>query len=330
MWFEKLFGFIETEPEDVRAKIICKNGQLTSLVNGNSYQYGALSIPTLEELKREVGRHTETPKRLQFSEIVADVQDLHCLKENNGALFQAASQFNLLEMVNPDVTPERGVGIYEFDHTQGPACAIACGAGTVYRNYFVPIGNQIGQSASLQVDCLSGIGEKLNNEALQLWTIKNGYAFLSQAALVHISQHIENLSQVAYTELRSLLKVGIQWDTEVTIGESGQLVTQVYSSAFPVAYSEVAASYWEAFARLILEGTYEATLYAAVLNRRKTGNNKVYLTMVGGGVFGNKTEWITEAIIHALNAFKEEDLDVKMVSYGASSEAVRGLVESWF
>ena len=48
--------------------------------------------------------------------------------ENAGALFQVASQLNLLEMTGPEVTPEDGVTIYQDDRTQGPACAIAAGA----------------------------------------------------------------------------------------------------------------------------------------------------------------------------------------------------------
>lgn len=48
-----------------------------------------------------------------------------------GSLFQVASQFNVLEMVSPNVGPEAGITIYENDHTQGPACAIACPAGAV-------------------------------------------------------------------------------------------------------------------------------------------------------------------------------------------------------
>jgi len=32
---------------------------------------------------------------------------------------------------------KHGVTRYQHDHTQGPACAIACGAATIYRNYFV-------------------------------------------------------------------------------------------------------------------------------------------------------------------------------------------------
>ncbi len=84
-------------------------------------------------------------------------------------MLQVASQFNLLEMAAPDVVPENGVGIYEHDYTQGPACAIAAGAGTVFRNYLVPVKNQTGQSADCQVDCLADIGKSLGNESQQLW-----------------------------------------------------------------------------------------------------------------------------------------------------------------
>lgn len=75
--------------------------------------------------------------------------------QNAGALFQVASQFNLLEMQSHHNTPESGVGIYGSDSTQGPACAIASGAGTIYRNYFVPVNGQIGQSKDNQIDCLT-------------------------------------------------------------------------------------------------------------------------------------------------------------------------------
>ncbi len=78
---------------------------------------------------------------VSLSEVVPDVQALHLLPENAGAVFQVASQFNLLEMVGPSVTPEDGVGGYEFDRTQGPACAIACGAGSHRRNRTTCVGD---------------------------------------------------------------------------------------------------------------------------------------------------------------------------------------------
>lgn len=77
---------------------------------------------------------------------------MHIDSANARALFQVASQFNLLEMVSPNRTPEQGVGIYDFDLTQGPACAVAAGAGTIYRNYFVLVNGQIGQSTANQLD----------------------------------------------------------------------------------------------------------------------------------------------------------------------------------
>ncbi len=100
---------------------------------------------------------------LGVSTVVGDVGQLHRDPANRHALFQVASQFNLLEMTGPDVTPEDGVTRYAYDRTQGPACAIAAGAATVYRNYFVPVGGQIGQTQDRQIDCLKDIGTALGN-----------------------------------------------------------------------------------------------------------------------------------------------------------------------
>jgi len=41
---------------------------------------------------------------------------------------------------------------------------------------------------------------------------------------------------------------------------------QVFCSALPVAYSHVPRQRWQAFATLILESAYEATLWAAADN----------------------------------------------------------------
>jgi len=147
MWFERLMGFAEQSPEQVRANIDVDGEELVSKVNGSRVRCGRLETPSLAELRRAVGTSpTEAPSRVQ--ELVGDVGELHRRAENAGALFQAASQFNLLEMSSPSVTPEAGVGIYELDHTQGPACAVTCGGGTIYRNYFAPVGKQVGQTAT--------------------------------------------------------------------------------------------------------------------------------------------------------------------------------------
>jgi len=136
-WFEVLTGFRETSPGQVRRSIAIDGDTWTSLVNGRTFTCGRLETPSLGELRHRVARSPGATGRLSVTERVADVSDLHAEGTNAGCLFQVASQFNLLEMVSPRVTPEQGVGIYENDPTQGPACAIAAGVGTIYRNYFV-------------------------------------------------------------------------------------------------------------------------------------------------------------------------------------------------
>ena len=59
------------------------------------------------------------------------------------------------------MTPEHGVTRYQHDHTQGPACAIAAGAATIYRNYFAPVGGSHGQTTERQFDGLADLGETL-------------------------------------------------------------------------------------------------------------------------------------------------------------------------
>ena len=327
MWFKELVGFDEESPENVRENISIDGTKLVSKVNGKSFQCGSLEIPTLSELKKQAPGGDVFRDKIRVHEIVGNVQELHCDEANKNALFQAASQFNLLEMVGPQITPERGIDIYERDYTQGPACAIACGAGTIYRNYFVPLGKQQGQTTNNQIDCLELIGRELKNDELLLWEMRNGYALVNQDGLLNINAQLSKLNINEREGLKGNLKIGIQWNTEVTLNNSKQAVSQAYCSALPVAYSHIESIYWERFARIILEATYEATLYAALINLNSTNCNKVYLTLVGGGAFGNETDWILESLFVAIEKFKNTPLDIGIVSYGNSNQKVRELIK---
>src|SRR6185503_8384934 len=264
--------------------------------------------------------------RISVREVVANVQQLHRNESNAGSLFQVASQFNLLEMVSPDVTPEQGVGIYENDHTQGPACAIAAGAGTIYRNYFAPVNGQIGQSESNQLDCLADIGRELGNSDSRLWQMRNGYALATQTGLIEISNRLRDSNENELDELRKLLRIGVQWNTQVTLKDANHRVSQAYCSALPVSYSEHSSDLWKEFASLVLEASYEATICTAILNWLSTGNNRVYLTLLGGGAFGNETSWITDSIKRALTLYEDWNIEVAIVSYGESKPYVRQIV----
>jgi hypothetical protein len=92
------------------------------------------------------------------------------------------------------------------------------------------------------------------------------------------------------------------------------------SMGLPVAYNRAPRSDWAPFASLVLEASYEATVLAAVLNHQQTGNPRVYLTMVGGGAFGNETRWIFQALRRALHGVRHYPLDVAVVCYRQVSQ----------
>ncbi len=328
-WFETLVGFPEENAGQVCSKLSVEGEFLTSAVNGGTFRCGALETPSLAELRERTATiRRRLPERLRVSEVVGDVQRIHQSPEEDRTLFQVASQFNLLEMIGPGVTPEKGVGIYGMDRTQGPACAIACGAATILRNYFVEIDGGMGQTAERQIDCLRDLGDALGNAGSELWTMRNGYALPTATGLEKIAGRLGKADETKKDALRGLLRIGVHWDAGVTLGTSSNTVSQVFCSALPVAYCAFGAEQWEPFARLVLEATYEATFHAALLNRERTGSSRLYLTLVGGGAFGNRFEWITEALERSLRIFAGTGLDVRMVSYGGPTPGLGVLLGS--
>lgn len=325
-WFEKLTGFPEKSPAFVRENLRIDGNRLLSEVNGRTMIWGRLETPSLTELREQVRSLGCRRSKTTVREIVADVEELHKDRSNKNALFQVASQFNLLEMVSPHVTPEEGVGIYEHDRTQGPTCARAAGAGTIYRNYFVPVDGQIGQSATNQIDCLSDMGAALGNGPGRLWEMRNGYACATGEGLAEISHRLASFDESDIDDIRRRLRIGLQWETEVTAGDGGQTVSQAYCSALPVAYGCHPAGLWEPFARIVLEASYEAAICAGIMNFHATGNRTVYLTLVGGGVFGNPVDWIIKAMERAIGLYDDGGLDIAVVSFGGSKQPVCDLI----
>ena len=84
---------------------------------------------------------------------------------------------------------------------------------------------------------------------------------------------------------------------------------------------------WKPFARLVLEAAYEATLHVALINTERTGNRQEYLTLPGGGAFGNDSDWIMVAIERAARLFSSAYLDISIVSYRASNSDVQRTID---
>jgi hypothetical protein len=328
-WFERITGFAERAHADTQAALRVDGNHLVNHVTGRRFGMGHLQVVSLAELRRQVGvmqpsastssPPTSTPTASALPRIAVvrgDVRDLHLDPAYAGALFQVASQFNLLEMVGPTITPDDGVTRYAWDNTQGPACAMAAGAGTIYRNYLAPVGGGIGQTGNRQIDTLAELGQALGHNTDQpLWHWRNGYALCSSPGLRRIRDRLAGTDDSGLDALRGLLRIGLHWDVEVTDTHDspGPLVSQAYCSALPVAYGEPAKHEWEPFARLVLEAAYEATLLAGVLNLRRGASPQVLLTRLGGGAFGNQPGWIAAAIDYALAHVARQGLELLRV-----------------
>ena len=328
-WFERLTGFREDGYASTQARLSVDGDELVSTVNGKRYGIGELTLPTLAELRGRVD--PRRGRRTSVGAVIGDARALHSDPQFAGALFQVASQFNLLEMTSERVTPERGVAGYAHDHTQGPACAMAAGAATIYRNYLAPVGGGIGQTADRQLDALAGLGAALSeltgSTVSSLWTMANGYALATSEGLAAISRVLGEASDEVLDGLRGQLAIGLHRDVEVTDVDEGErrLVSQAFCSALPIGYSHLPRQDWEPFARLVLEASYEATLLAAAGGVADT----VLLTRVGGGVFGNADAWIDGAIERALGVVEDAGLDVRIVGYRDVAPGVHGIIHRW-
>ena len=118
-WFEQLFGFTESDRTQVYNDLQVEGTTLRSKRRNTEWTCGTLELVSLAELRRRAHNvSTSAGPQIQLSELVGDAKALHADSANAGALFQVASQFNLLEMISPSITPDRGITIYEHDPTQ--------------------------------------------------------------------------------------------------------------------------------------------------------------------------------------------------------------------
>ena len=226
---------------------------------------------------------------------------------------------------------------YEFDHTQGPSCALACAASAVWRNYFVPMGSASdaprGQRAGSQINNLAGMQRLLGDRV----RVFNGYTQCDD--IEALAAYIHGLSADELDQLRASLRIGVHSEAEVTScrpcvappSQTNQLqppeppmqadqpahhVTQVLCSACAVGSSSKLKA-WRPLASLILEAAYEATLAVAARNLGRGGAPFVYLTLLGGGAFGNGPRWIEAAVARALSLYRSHALHVRIVHRSA-------------
>ena len=314
-WFETLFGFKEGEYEWTQSQFETVDGILKSRHSDKSFQIGLFSTPTLSELREQV--NTDIGHSTVSHVVVGDALNKHADPESAGDMFQVASQFNALEFGSPEITPEDGITGYAFDMTQGPACSLAAAAGTVHRNYLVNLHGHIGQRRNSQVNNLATLESSLNGGPY--WHVKNGYVESDEDSLKLLATELKKHNR---DDLTGAVRIGIQEQTQVTFAnrfaplQNPHLVSQAFCSAISCAYSKVETAMWEPLATIVLEAAYEGTLLAAAIEKsRGTGSGRVWLTFIGGGVFGNKRSWIVSAMQNALGRSRHLGLEVNICHF---------------
>lgn len=112
---------------------------------------------------------------------------------------------------------EEGVTGYVCDKTQGPACSVACGPATVYRNYFAPTPRpdgtmQEGQTADCQLNNLQGISEAVGNKPEgRYYRVQGGYTIASDSSLSKLNSVLAGMDR---DSLKALLRVGVHADVQ--------------------------------------------------------------------------------------------------------------------
>jgi len=341
-WFFEAFGIEEPFNFDqVRNEFKVEgSGDETILIvkeNGRKFEIGEFETPTVLELVKRAKSILSNGSikkfgGIKFENIIGNSRSLHLDPKNEGAVFQVASQFNCLEMVNPYMEPRHGITGYVDDRTQGPVCAMACPAATLYRNYFAGAIPGKGQDKN-QLDNAAEIAKLVNNGRHKYWAMTNGYLLPvrtnSLKALnkrfdekVNVDGQNCNLSEAISLKLR----VGVQWNTETARHGLRQphRLCQVFCSAVPLSYcSNATDKDFEKLGCAILNGSYEATLaVGTILAAQRRQRVSVYWTCVGGGVFGNPHRWIASAMQRSLDRWCDAPINVKLVHFRRRTENI--------
>lgn len=272
-------------------------GTATLRVAGKAFSGGRFAPRSILSLREAVAQKASgQPTSVRFSVIegedpITDIGALQAMAPTS-TLFQAASQFNCLESPGPYLTR---VTSYLSDPTQGPRASISAFPGTLVRHYAAPdgAGGRFVQSQGRQIDLLAdALPEALGK-------VESGYLMTSNlrdvaAAAKAFEDHFERIQVGVHDGAQVVL--GHAWDGAV---EGEPLIAQVFTSTLAAGgygRGEPFRGPVEAISRQLLRAAYLGTLLAAL----DLGKQRVVLTMIGGGVFGNPHSLICESILWAI------------------------------
>lgn len=212
-----------------------------------------------------------------------------------------------------------------FDRTQGPTASISAGAGAITRMHAAFFdenkpAKEWAQTETHQVDMLEDLSDH--------FTVRNGYVTMNGA-----EAPLPEEDSADYRDLLGRMKVGLHTGLEVQFGvrtggmmevvKKPHQICQVFGSALNLRQGDSgrANAAIEGIVqkeRFLLRGAYMGAYLAACLYECP----KLFLTLIGGGVFGNDFEIIFDEIIRAhekvgLSSINCSVKEVHIVMYSA-------------
>uniref|UniRef100_A0A6B2L7B0 Uncharacterized protein n=1 Tax=Arcella intermedia TaxID=1963864 RepID=A0A6B2L7B0_9EUKA len=287
---------------------------------------GSFQLYSIGHLLTNFNEREPTTRRVKFvvlsrsdSESLkyVDVNYLQSQESNKGALFQVASNFNCVEGIGGPPDEKDFVTNYIYDKTQGPYASISCGGAAILRVFGAfahPNQHQVlwRQTKDKQINLLSDLSS--------YFPIQHGYVALDRDNDVKLPEDKETLL--------SQFQIGYQQNAQVIFGEAegeyfkivppeqNQTIDQIFVAALNLAQglsgrlaSKIPGV--EHKAQFLLKGAYDGTYLAALYHNKK----KIFLTSVGGGVFGNREDWIVDAMLDAHEKYGHSLEKVYFVQY---------------
>lgn len=284
-----------------------RHGFATLRHQRHAFHCGRFTTPTLAELAKAAWR----PRRLRLVVLggASPLLDIGSLQawSAKGTLFQVASQFNALESPGPYLPP---IADYYFDPTQGPRASISAFPGTLLRQYAAPgpRGHRFAQqTGGKQIDLL--------RDAIGAGQVEEGY-LLGEAIRPRGGSAADADGVVERLESRfRKIRIGLHESVEVRFGHDwhGAVPTrrpridQVFTSTIAGgqygAEALLGRRRFERVAETLLRAAYLGTLRSAIALDR----DRVVLTLIGGGVFGNPLPLIWRSILWAASECEREN-----------------------
>ncbi|MGE0010364.1 MAG: NADAR family protein [Candidatus Babeliales bacterium] len=285
------------------------------------------SVETLRKTKKDgkgsvfnVIEGVDTPWNHWFREYV-DVTALQADPSNKDAVFQVASNFNGLEGSG---APHEGIMPYLNPnlYVQGEAAAISAMPGIIYRMYYMPhqvngkiYQGQLQEQLNLLEQFTSGqhkipvhdgyIGKVPDIEA---------FAKLSDIELKQLAGnvHIAFHQDIQVSSGLGPLKNELPTYKAIKVSNPSQRINQIFAAAMNPYQHNVNSAGFKNLAQMLLYAAYEGGLKSAYAH----GKKKVFLTLIGGGVFKNDLSWITQAIEEAVKPFLTYgNMEINLIVY---------------